>query len=143
METLAASRGASRGVSDRLSAWVPSHGWTLRYTCVGPWPARRSIDCNTPERFATDVEVDLVAGEGEASAELEQGILQPIHEGSFDVSFQRCRCEVEELENVRIPGELLGEIGLGDGELVCEAVRPRQREGRISYRFDRFSLASR
>ena len=57
-----------------------------------------------------DLEVVLPADEGEAVAKLEQERLEPRDQGILQVSFIVGLGEVEEVQDVGVAGELLGEL---------------------------------
>jgi len=69
------------------------------------------------EVVAVDLEVVLPANEREAVAELEQERLEPRDQGVLEVAFGGGLGEVEEVQDVGVAGELLGELAVGGGEL--------------------------
>jgi len=64
--------------------------------------------------------VVLPADESEAVAELEQERLEPRDQGVLEVAFGGGLGEVEEVQDVGVAGELLGELAVGGGELGWE-----------------------
>jgi len=72
------------------------------------------------EVVAVDFEVVLPADEREAVAELEQERLEPRDQGVLEVTFGGGLGEVEEVQDVGVAGELLGELAVGGGELGGE-----------------------
>jgi hypothetical protein len=65
------------------------------------------------EVIAPDVEVHLPAHEGEPGAQLAQGIDDSVRQRLFQVPLGDLTGEAEELERVRILGDLLGQLGIG------------------------------
>jgi len=61
---------------------------------------------------AVDGDVVLAADEGEAVAELEEEVLEPVHQRGLEVAFRDAAGEVEEVQDVGVAGELLGEFGV-------------------------------
>ena len=54
------------------------------------------------EVVAVDLEVDLAPDIGESSPELQQGLLEPVHQGLFDISFPGVLGDGEEVQDVRV-----------------------------------------
>ena len=72
------------------------------------------------EVVAADFEVVLTAREGEAVAELEQEAFQASHQRRFEFSLGDAAGQIEEVEDVGVADQLLGEIGVRCGQLVGE-----------------------
>lgn len=53
-------------------------------------------------------------------SQLEQEVLQAGHERVFEVAFRNRLGDVEEVEDVRVAGELLGQLGFRGGQLGVE-----------------------
>jgi hypothetical protein len=75
------------------------------------------------EVVAADLEVHLAADECEPAPELEEGLLQAIHEGSLHIALARALIEVEKLEDVRVFRQLLRQVGFRSGQLAGEVRR--------------------
>lgn len=69
---------------------------------------------------SVDVEVALSADEGEPASELQQRFLQSIHQGAFDVAFSGSGGQGEEVEEVGVWGQAVGEVRGGRAEPPVE-----------------------
>src|ERR1017187_7970031 len=75
------------------------------------------------EILVADFHVDLPPDEGKANAEFEQELFDVRHEGVLDGPLVGVVAQVEEIEEIRGFGELLGEVGLRrrqGGLKVCD-----------------------
>jgi hypothetical protein len=55
--------------------------------------------------------------EGEARAELEKGVAEPAHQGLFEVALGDLPWQPEEVEHIRVPGDLRGQFGVLAGDV--------------------------
>lgn len=75
------------------------------------------------EVVGLDIEVHLAPDVGEAATAFEQCLLEPVGQGPLDVFLAGSLGQGEEIENVRIFGELLGELGVRFGQVAGEVRR--------------------
>jgi hypothetical protein len=82
---------------------------------------------------AVDVEPDLPVDEREPGAELPQGLDEAVHQRLLEVAFGDLLAQLEEVEDVRVLGDLLRELGVrrrqGRAEVGRRRAQPRVRAG--------------
>src|SRR5665811_1340937 len=75
------------------------------------------------EVVPADVEVNLLPDEREAGAELEKGVTQPGDQGRFKLTLSNSPGQPEEVEHVRVLGDLRGQFGVLAGQCELEVGR--------------------
>ena len=72
------------------------------------------------EIVAADVERDLSPYECEPCAQFPEGVDDAVHECLFQVTLSRIFRQLQEVKQVRVLGELLGEFGIRRGQFSVE-----------------------
>ena len=83
------------------------------------------LDDDLPQLL--DVEVDLASDVGEAAPELEQRLLKSAHQGRLYVFLAGSLGQVQEVEDLPVLGEFLGEFGVRFGQVPGEVRGRRNR----------------